>query len=600
MNNKDWDFCGWATKYNLKCSDGRTIMDGAFKDDDTITVPLVWNHQHDSVEDVLGHAMLENRPGQGVYAYCKFNDSESGQNGKLLVNHGDVRALSIYANGLKQSGSNVMHGSIRELSLVLAGANPGATIKNVMAHSDDSEDGFDAWYCTGITEAQLELHHDDETEEVIEHADEEKGEEKMADNKEKTVGDVLDELTEEQRNVVMALIGKAMEDGKGGENADEEGEDMKHSVFNNTNETEELNHSAMMAVITDAKRYGSMRESFQQHSEDFIQHEEAEPEEGRGISYGITNIDYLYPDYKAVTDRPDFYKRETDWVAKVMNGVHHTPFSRIKSWYADITADEARAKGYITGNEKKEEVIAALKRTTQPTTVYKKQKLDRDDIIDITDFDVVAWIKGEMRIMLDEELARAFLIGDGRDGSSDDKINEQNIRPIWTDNDTYTIKATVNAAADATPDQIAKATIRTCVKARKFYKGSGNTVFLTYEDVLTDMLLLEDGIGHPLYDTVEKLKTALRVKEIITVPVMENQTRTNSDSHEVTLLGLIVDLKDYNVGADKGGAVNMFDDFDIDYNQQKYLIETRCSGALIKPKSAIAVELYQEEAEVGD
>lgn len=596
--NKQWDFCGWATKYNLKCSDGRTILRDAFKDDDRIVVPLVWGHQHDTPQAVLGHAMLENRPDVGVFTYCKFNNTESGQNAKLLVEHGDVRALSIYANQLKQNGANVIHGSIREVSLVLAGANPGATIENIIAHSDD----FEAIYSVGYAESELELYHSEEGNPEGEEKEMDKPEVKTEEQPktEKTVKEIYDTLNEEQKDLVAFLVGKATE-GNGAEDEgdeEEDEEDMKHDVFDHeTSNARELNHSAMMAVIADSKRFGSMRESFQQHSEDFIQHEEAAPEEGRGITYGITNIDYLYPDYKAVTDRPDFYKRETDWVSKVMNGVHHTPFSRIKSWYADITADEARAKGYITGNEKKEEVIAALKRTTQPTTVYKKQKLDRDDIIDITDFDVVAWIKGEMRIMLDEELARAFLIGDGRDGSSDDKINEQNIRPIWTDNDTYTIKATVNAAADATPDQIAKATIRTAVKSRKYYKGSGSTVFLTYEDVLTDMLLLEDGIGHPLYDTVEKLKTALRVREIITVPVMENQTRTNSENKDVTLLGLIVDLKDYNVGADKGGAVNMFDDFDIDFNQQKYLIETRCSGALTKPKSAIAIELYQEEDE---
>ena len=557
-----YDFSGWATKNDLKCSDGRTIRKDAFKDCDGMTVPLVWNHDHTEAFNVLGHAELENRP-EGVYTYGYLNDTEMGRHAKELVRHGDITSLSIYANKLQQVGGNVMHGVIREVSLVLAPANPGARITDVIEHSDimgDYEDG-DAYIECGDAPV---LRHEEESkpEEELKHNDE--GENKMAD---KTLKDVIDTMTEEQKEAMYTVVGLALEENTG---EDEEDDDMKHNVFENDNEENTLSHAEMNEILADGKRYGSLKESFLQH--------------------GIDNIEMLFPDNKALTVQPEFYKRDMSWVDVVMNGVHHTPFSRIKSTYADITADEARAKGYVKGNVKVDEVIAVLKRTTNPTTIYKKQKLDRDDVVDITDFDVVSWLKGEMRMMLNEELARAFLVGDGRSSAADDKINETNIRPIWTDDDVYTIKTLVTVAQNATDDAKAKAIIRAAVKSRKDYKGSGNTVFFTTEDYVTDMLLMEDSTGRIIYDSLDKLATAMRVRKIVTVPVMEGLHRTvGAATHD--LVGIIVDLSDYNVGADKGGAVNMFDDFDIDYNAQKYLIETRCSGALTKPKSAIAIEM---------
>lgn len=557
-----YDFSGWATKNDLKCSDGRTIRKDAFKDCDGMTVPLVWNHDHTEAFNVLGHAELENRP-EGVYTYGYLNDTEMGRHAKELVRHGDITSLSIYANKLQQVGGNVMHGVIREVSLVLAPANPGAHITDVIEHSDimgDYEDG-DAYIECGDAPV---LRHEEESkpEEELKHNDE--GENKMAD---KTLKDVIDTMTEEQKEAMYTVVGLALEENTG---EDEEDDDMKHNVFENDNEENTLSHAEINEILADGKRYGSLKESFLQH--------------------GIDNIEMLFPDNKALTTQPEFYKRDMSWVDVVMNGVHHTPFSRIKSTYADITADEARAKGYVKGNVKVDEVIAVLKRTTNPTTIYKKQKLDRDDVVDITDFDVVSWLKGEMRMMLNEELARAFLVGDGRSSAADDKINETNIRPIWTDDDVYTIKQLVTVAQNATDDAKAKAIIRAAVKSRKDYKGSGNTVFFTTEDHVTDMLLMEDSTGRIIYDSLDKLATAMRVRKIVTVPVMEGLTRTvGAATHN--LVGIIVDLSDYNVGADKGGAVNMFDDFDIDYNAQKYLIETRCSGALTKPKSAIAIEM---------
>lgn len=575
---ENYDFSGWATKANLKCSDGRIIRENAFKHNDGQKVPLVWNHQHADPNEVLGHALLENRK-EGVYAYCKFNDTESGQTAKLLVQHGDVNALSIYANQLQQQGPNVMHGNIRELSLVLAGANPGAFIESVIKHGEESDE-------EGIiyTGEQISLEHTGlgDHEEELKHADTTDGKKedsKVADeNKktdgEKTVADVFNTLTEEQKTVVYAMIGQALEDKN--DNPEGGDDEMKHNVFDNDNDNQEntLSHDAMQTIINDGKRFGSLKESFMAHADE----------------YGIKDIDWLFPEAKTLNTPPDFIKREMGWVQKVMNSTHHTPFSRIKSMFADITEDDARAKGYIKGKLKKEEVFSLLKRTTTPTTIYKKQKLDRDDVIDITDFDVVAWLKSEMRMMLDEEIARAILVGDGRLASSDDKINESNIRPVWKDEDLYNIKSTIELDAAATADQKAKAFIRACIKSRKNYKGSGEPSLYTTEDVLTDCLLLEDMNGRIIYDTEEKLRTALRVKEIITVPVMEGLTRTDDNGDTLELMGLVVNLADYNVGADKGGAINMFDDFDIDYNQQKYLIETRCSGALIKPFSAITLE----------
>lgn len=573
---ESYDFSGWATKNNLKCSDGRTIRKDAFKDNDGQTVPLVWNHQHNESFDVLGHALLENRE-EGVYAYCKFNDTESGKNAKLLVQHGDVNQLSIYANNLKQQGPNVMHGVIREVSLVLAGANPGAYIESVIRHGDELsyvEESDEGIIFTGedisIFHSEDKSEHNDE--EKLEHADSEKKEDTQMEN-EKTVQDVFDSMSEEQKNVVYAMIGMALEDA-GVEDEENEGgnEDMKHNVFDHDEYNEEnvLSHSDMEIIIGDAKRYGSMKESFLAHAQD----------------YGIESIDYLFPEAKSLNTPPDFIKREMGWVSTVMSSVHHTPFSRIKSMSADITADEARAKGYIKGNLKKEEVFSLLKRTTTPTTIYKKQKMDRDDVVDITDFDVIAWLKSEMRMMLDEEIARAILVGDGRLASSDDKINEQNIRPIWKDDDLYTIKSVVNVPTDGS---FAEEFIDQSVRAMKDYKGSGSPVAFMTEEMLTECLLIKDTNKHRMYKSANEVATAMRVSNIITVPVMEGLKR-ESGSNTFELKALIVNLSDYNVGADKGGAVNMFDDFDIDYNQQKYLIETRCSGALIKPYSAIALE----------
>ena len=574
---KTFDFSGWATRNNLKCSDGRTILKDAFKHNDGQTVPLVWNHQHNDPLNVLGHALLENRE-EGVYAYCKFNETESGKNAKLLVEHGDVSALSIYANQLKQNGSNVLHGAIREVSLVLAGANPGAFIDAVIRHGETSDE--EAIIYTG---KNISLYHADEKKED-KPVDEKKPDEKK--DTEETVADVFKTFNEKQKTVVYAMIGQALEEKEEPEdnnnNDDSKGGNkvMKHNVFDTEDTTQKdvLSHSDMEAIFSDVKRYGSLRDAV--------------------LAHGIENIDYLFPDTKNVTDTPQFIQREMGWVQKVMKSVHHTPFSRIKSIFADITEEDARAKGYIKGELKKDEVFSLLKRTTTPTTIYKKQKLDRDDVVDIVDFDVVAWLKSEMRVMLDEEIARAVLVGDGRLSSSDDKINEQNIRPIWTDADLYTIKAPVTVPADATADQKAKAFIRAAIKSRKNYKGSGEPTLYTTEDVLTDCLLMEDTTGRIIYDSVTKLATALRVKEIVTVPVMENLSRVVNGT-TYNLMGIIVNLTDYNIGADKGGAVNMFDDFDIDYNAQKYLIETRCSGALIKPYSAIALELTVEQAAQG-
>lgn len=560
--SKKYDFSGWATKNNLRCSDGRTILRDAFKHNDGQTVPLVWNHQHNDPLNVLGHALLENRD-SGVYAYCTFNDTEAGKNAKTLVQHGDVTALSIYANQLKQKGGNVEHGMIREVSLVLAGANPGAFIDSILSHGETSDE--EGVIYTGET---LVLSHADGD------APEKEEEKEVKDEKEKTVQDVIDSMTEEQRNVLYALVGQALEGEEDEKTNDEnEGDDkMKHNVFDNENvkgNNDVLSHAETEAILRDAKRYGSLRESCLQH--------------------GITNIDaagYLFPEHQTLSKEPEFLGRDMGWVGKVMSSVHRTPFSRIKSLQADIREDEARALGYIKGKQKKDEVFTLLKRTTDPQTVYKKQKLHRDDVIDITDFDVVAFIKKEMRMMLEEEIARAVLIGDGRLSSSDDKIKDAHIRSIANDDALYAIHHTVTST-EQTPEAKAKAMIREALRARKDYKGSGEPTLFCSESVLTEMLLLEDANGRVIYDSVTKLATAMRVKEIVTVPVMEGAK--NADKTK-DILGIIVNLRDYNIGADKGGAVSMFEDFDIDYNAQKYLIETRCSGALIKPFSAIVLE----------
>ena len=571
---RKFDCSGWATRNDLKCSDGRTIRKDAFKHNDGQTVPLVWNHQHNDPNNVLGHALLENRE-EGVYAYVTFNETESGRNAKLLVEHGDITAFSIYANKLKQQGGNVLHGDIRELSLVLAGANPGAFIDSIIRHGEESDEEAVIYTGEPVSIGDDVVEHSDEEEkpeekektmntEEIKHA-----EEKPAG--EKTIKEIFDTLNEDQATAVYAVIGQIIEDEEESKGGDES---MKHNAFEDQNqtkgvETDVLTHAEMTEIIADAKRCGSMKDAVLQH--------------------GIEQIDYLFPDAKTLTNTPEFIKRDDSWVGRVMRGVHRTPFSRIKSIFANITEEEARAKGYIKGKLKKEEVFGLLKRTTTPTTIYKKQKLDRDDVVDITDFDVVAWLKSEMRIMLDEEIARAVLVGDGRPASSDDKINELNIRPVWTDEDLFTVKQIVSLSASATADDKAKAFIRAMIKSRKLYKGSGNPILFTTEDMLTDCLLLEDATGRIIYDSVEKLKTTLRVSDIVTVPVMEGLTR-EVEGVIRELGGIYLNLNDYNVGADKGGAVNMFDDFDIDYNAQKYLIETRCSGALTKPYSAVAIE----------
>ena len=569
-----YDFCGWATRNDLQCSDGRIIRKDAFKSNDGQKVPLVWNHQHNDSMNILGHAMLENRD-EGVYAYCTFNDSESGRNAKLLVEHGDIDALSIYANQLKQQGPNVMHGNIREVSLVLAGANPGAYIDSIIKHGEESDE--EAIIYAG---EDISIYHADSEEKK---EDPKMAEEPKKPESEETVADVFNTLTEKQKTVVYAMIGQALEEAQGStDEEDEEDEggdaDMKHNIFDTDTQEDTLMHANIISdAIADAKRYGSMRDSFMAHA----------------AANNITNIDTLFPEPTSINTPPEWIKDDESWVAKIMGAVHHTPFSRVKSMFATMDATEARARGYIKGNMKKDLALSVLKRTTLPTTVYIKMKMDRDDVVDITDFDVIAWQRAEMRSQLDKELARAMLLGDGRDLSSDDKINEQNIRPVLTDDDMYTIKYTVKEGQDykvttnsaSGNDSLAKGIIRAAVKARKEYKGSGKPTFFTTEDLLTELLLIEDQNGRRIYESEATLATAMRVKEIVTVPEMEEYTN---------IYGIIVNMADYNTGADKGGSVNMFDDFDIDYNQMKYLMETRMSGALVKPYSAIVLKKNSE------
>ena len=564
-----FDFSGWATRANIQCSDGRTILKDAFKECNGKSVPLVWNHQHNDAMNVLGHALLENRD-DGVYAYCSLNDTKQGRNAKLLVENGDITALSIYANKLQQAGSKVVHGAIREVSLVIAPANPCACIDSIICHGDESED--EAIIYSG---EPLELSHADKENDVTSTTKE--GEKEPIAEKETTVKDVIESMTEEQKTVMYAMIGEIMdaagieidEDGKviktkGGDDS------MKHNVFENDTQENVLTHAEQANIINEAKRYGSFKDFFLTHSDE----------------YGIENIDYLFPEAKTLNNVPEFIKRDMGWVDKVLGGVHHTPFSRVKSIFANITETEARAKGYFKGNLKKEEVFALLKRTTTPTMIYKKQKLDREDVIDITDFDVISWLKAEMRMMLNEELARAILLSDGRLASSDDKINEQNIRPIFNDAELYTVQKKVTVASNASDNDKANAFIKAVIKARKDYKGTGNPTLFTTEDMITNCLLLTDTTGRDLYIDEAQLAKKLRVKELVAVPPMETATGKDGGA----LLGVLVNMSDYNIGADKGGEVNLFDDFDIDYNQQKYLIETRCSGALVKPYSAIAFE----------
>lgn len=605
----NYDFSGWATRNDLKCSDGRVIRSGAFKDCDGKQVPLVWQHQHNGVENVLGHAILENRP-EGVYTYAVFNNTESGKMAKEAVQNGDIKQLSIYANKLKQNGSNVMHGVIREVSLVLAGANPGAMIDTVIAHSDDGSEEAVIY-----TDTDIELYHaatkkDEDTDEtdpeVVEDNQNGSVDERTQNmdpqnaqaqapqgqapvQGDKTIQDVIDEMTDEQKDVLYYLVGMAAQQGEATGEEDVEDEDMKHNLFDA--EGDYLAHSAedMEEVLRDAKRYGSLKESALQHGMEDITL-------GDALQHSITDVGFLFPDAKTIGAEPEFISRKMDWVEDVMNSVSRTPFSRVKSIFANITEDEARAKGYITGKEKKEEVFKLLKRTTDPQTIYKKQKMDRDNMVDITSFDVVAWLKKEMRMMLDEELAGAILCGDGRTSTDDDHISHDHIRPIWQDQNLYTtnVAVAVKSAEKDDENKVYGKMIKAIIKARKNYRGSGNPVFYTTEDVLTGMLLITDSTGRDIYESPEKLAQKLRVSKIVTVPVLENKTRVSSDSKRYQLQGIIVNLKDYNVGADNGGAVTLFDDFDIDYNAQKYLIETRCSGALVKPYSAISVEMTLE------
>ena len=583
-----YDFSGWATKNDLLCSDGRTIRRDAFKDNDGKVVPLVWNHDHTDPSNVLGHALLKN-VSDGVYAYGSFNSNPKAIEAATLLAHGDIKALSIWANKLQQRGGDVLHGDIKEVSLVLAGANPAAIIHSVMVPGEESDEEAIIYTGESICHSSGELKDEtEETEETVEHADDKVDEPEKSDDDE-TIADIFETLSEKQKNVVYALIAEIISENKGEENEDNKEEDsvMKHNVFEQQNGEQQENvlcHADVKAAFDDAKRYGSLKDSFVAHGlkdVTYMAHADGD--------YGIKNIDYLFPEARNVNNTIDFIKREDSWVRDFMSRVHRSPFSRIKSVHANITEDEARAKGYIKGNMKKEEVFTLLKRSTTPTTVYKKQKLDRDDVLDITDLDTVALVKGEMRGMLDEEIARAALVGDGRSASDDDKINEVNIRPIWTDADLYSIKVPIAVAAGDDDNKKATNFIRAAIKSRKNFRGSGTPVLYTTEDMLSDMLLLTDTTGRDIYDTVEKLCKKLRVSEIITVPVMEGLTR-QVESKTRTLAGIIVNLQDYNIGADKGGSINMFEDFDIDYNQMKYLIETRCSGALTKPYSAMVLE----------
>ena len=646
MPKKMWDFSGWATRNDILCSDGRTIRHGAFSGDHGKTVPLVWNHRHDDANEVLGHALLEERP-EGIYAYCSFNGTERGQNAKELVQHGDIVALSIFANQLKQRGGDVLHGAIKEVSLVLAGANKGALIDSVMEHGEESDDEAEIQF---VGYGDIELFHaegeDMEDEKYFAHAgEEEEKEAESAGGEEETVQDVYDSMSDKQKKVVSFLVGKAVEDAKGGsseggevkhadddqndDDSEDEGgeetvqdvydsmnekqkkvvaflvgkavedkadsneggsEDMKHNVFAGEENTQNvLSHAEFQEIKKVGRQMGSLRAAFEQaENEGIIEHADGD--------YGVVNLDYLFPEAKTINTTPEFIQRDMDWVQKVLGATHHTPFSRVKSIFADITEDEARARGYIKGKLKKEEVFSLLKRTTDPQTIYKKQKLDKDDIDDITDMNIVAWIKAEMQMMLKEEIARAILIGDGRLASSDDKIQESHIRPVYNDADLFTVKVPVVVPSNADEDVIAKALIKAMVKSRKQYKGSGNPTFFTTDDYLTDALLLEDGIGHRLYDSEAKVATAMRVKEIVPVEVMEGKTiEIDEEGTKKTypLIGTYVNLSDYNVGTNGGAKTDFFDDFDIDFNQYKYLYETRMSGALIKPFSAVSFYLVK-------
>lgn len=606
---KDYDFSGWVTRTNVKCSDGRVIMKDAFKDNDGEKVPLVWNHQHNAPEEVLGHVILQHRD-EGVYGYGKFNDTESGKTAKSLVENGDIDKLSIYANKLKHQMNNVIHGCIREVSLVLAGANPGAYIDSIVHSEDGTVDETEAVI---FTDESIALSHTDDgnndsdgTQDVSNNKEDDRKmeDDKKDNNDQKTVADVFNTLNDEQKSAVYALIGQALEEN-GDDNSDDnnsksddkgEGEAMKHNVFSNdTDNGEVLKHSEIMtSAIKDAKKYGSIKESVMAHAADNNMTVE---DVNRAIT-NITNwngtgngIGLLFPEATELYKEPKMIEKDRTWVSKIMSSVKHTPFSRVKTTFGKMSEDAARAKGYIKGNRKTNIQMAVINRVTTPTTVYIKNEIDRDDVVDITDFDVIAWQKKEMRKQLDKELALAMLLGDGRDISDNNKINEQNIRPVILDDDMYTIKYQVKKGRDYTQegnsysanDSRTKGIIRAAIRSRKDYKGSGKPSFYTTEDILTDMLLIEDQNGRLIYESVEKLATTLRVKEIVTIPEMEAEAYSD-------IYGVIVNMNDYTAGADRGGSVNMFDDFDIDFNQMKYLIETRMSGALTVPYSAIVLK----------
>lgn len=609
-----YDFEGWATKNDMRCSDGLTIRKDAFRVNDGMRVPLVWNHQHNSVGDVLGHADLENRE-NGVWARCSFNDSPEGKGAKERVIHGDVKSLSIWANNLEKIGNDVLHGVIREVSLVLAGANPGAFIESVLSHGEPMDEDDDEGIIhtgEGIFISHAEPVEPKKEEPKMEDDDKEKEPKKEEPKKEegKTVREVLDGMTDEQKAAVGIIVEQAVKDAKNEEDDNSSGkkedEKMKHNMFEGEAASGMyLSHADQEQILKDAKDMGSFKKALEYHMENGVLAHSI-PTDGMTVAtgtqnYGFNDPSMLFPDYKALNDKPEFISRNMDWVAKVMAKVHHTPFSRIKSLYANITEDEARARGYEKGNLKKDEVFSLLKRTTDPQTIYKKQKLDRDDIVDITSFDVVAWIRAEMRVMLNEEIARAILIGDGRPNSSEDKIKEDHIRPITTDAGLYNTVIKVSVPYNATESDIAKETIKAIIKGRKHFKGSGKPDFWTTEDSVTEMLLLEDQIGHAIYKTESELATKIRVGEIINVEPMEGQKiklAEGNTTKEYPLIGVIANLADYNIGADKGGEITNFDDFDIDYNRYKYLIETRISGSLIKPFAALTVVLDRAAAPV--
>ena len=591
MVNFDYDCSGWATKANVRCYDGLVIAQDAFKECSGKVVPMVYNHDHANVDNVIGHCLLENRPG-GVYCYAKFNDTDTGKTARQCVESGDLSAFSIFANGLKKVGSTVKHGFIREVSLVLAGCNPGALIDEVVKHSADedyeggeafiyNEDGLSLTHGMDPEGNPLEdLTHSADSGDAVTDDETTHEEAKMADEKNegKTLEQVYNSMTDEQKECCHALVGLALEEQEGGDNDDgEEDDTVKQNVFDKDTNATVLKHSIeeINNVVKTAKSHGTMKAAFEDAGMDSDE-----------LAHSIDNIDWLFPEDHLLDTTPRIIDKPDDWVSVVMGAVHHIPFSRFKSMFADLTEEDARAKGYIKGNFKKEEVFGLLRRSTSPTTVYKKQKLDRDDVIDITSFDVVAWLKQEMRLKLNRELALAYLLGDGRLAASEDKIDENCIRPVFNDSDLFTIKVQCKTTGLTTVEDKYKALIKQILRSRKEYRGSGTPTLFTTEDALTEMLLLEDGIGHPLYADEAALARKLRVKNIVTIPEMEGRKGAKGGD----LVCLIVNLADYTVGADKGGAVSMFDDFDIDFNAQKYLIETRCSGALTTPFSAMAVE----------